>query len=113
MNLHGMGCSRWAESSISRGYGYSNAMSALPSYCSSPEKTHLEAYDLETNAPPMPEEDRERRILTGVLTTIQEPQTTKDALSRLVRRHLAMPQLLIGVMSRHLDGLDRILYNKL
>lgn len=66
-----------------------------------------ETYSLETIA----EDNQERRILTGVLRTIQDSRTAEDAASRLVRQHLAMPQLLVGAGSRNLRGLYRILRN--
>ena len=51
---------------------------------------------LELVAATRPERDHESRILTGTLTTIQNATTTEDAVSRLARRHLAMPRISVG-----------------
>ena len=66
---------------------------------------------VELNAASYPDEDRERRILTGTLATIQGSTTTEDAVSQLARRHLAMPRLTIGDDALHPHSLRRTFEN--
>ena len=68
----------------------------LASFGRSPSKIGLNMAPLEVTSSTQSEGDREMRILVGTLETIQGSTTAEDAVSRLVRRHLAMPRLVIG-----------------
>ena len=58
--------------------------------------TTSEQSPLELVAAIRPKKDHDSRILTGTLETIQNTTTIEDAVSRLARRHLAMPRLSVG-----------------
>lgn len=60
--------------------------------------------DLELVNGPHASEDPERRILTGLLDTIQHARTTESAVSELARHHLAMPRIALraGASNRHI-----------
>ncbi len=71
----------------------------------------VEVAAFELNATSHSEGNQERRILAGMAATLQESASAEDALSRLARRHLAMPRLKIGVNLLSSHSFQRVLEN--
>ena len=74
-------------------------------------RSSVEAAAFELNATTHSEGNQERRILAGMAATLQESASAEDALSRLARRHLAMPRLKIGVNLLSPHSIQRVLEN--
>ena len=66
---------------------------------------------LELSSTIHPYGETEDRILTGALATIQDSTTAEDAVSRLARRHLAMPKLTLEHGTLNLHSLRRTFKN--
>ena len=54
---------------------------------------------------------QDQRLLFGIQETLQNSATSEDAVSRLARRHLAMPRLTVGLDGGRLNSLLQLIEN--